>query len=87
MNLDKSHWIALGLLVATGLTSLALAVVTLSGFETASGGDLAVASTGPANLTLILMGAMAMLAAEILRIRSRHPSRYPTPATAERVRI
>ncbi len=87
MNLDKGHWIVLGLLVATSLASLALAGITLSGFATTSGGDHLVASSGPANLTLVLMGALTLLGAEAFHIRSRHPSRYQAPATVERVRI
>jgi hypothetical protein len=68
MNRHRSHWLAIGVLVATCLASI-FVMVNLGGFDAPSSGDPAASSFGPAGLTLFFMGVLLLLGAKILRIR------------------
>ena len=74
MNGERSLWIAMGLVIS-GLTTVVLSTVALSGFGGGSGGDVAVSSNPmPANL-LIALGAAALLGLEFAHTRRHRPSR------------
>jgi hypothetical protein len=89
MNRHRSHWLAIGVLVATSLAGI-FVMVTLGGFDTPSSGDPAASSFGPVGLNLFFMGVLLLFGAKILRMRSlrgrtrhaSHPaSTTPTGAT------
>ena len=74
MNGERSLWIALALLVS-GLTTVVLSTMALSGFGGGASGDVAVSSNPmPANF-LIALGAAALLGLEFAHTRRHRPSR------------
>ena len=81
MNGERSLWIARGLVIS-GLSTVVLSTMAMSGFGAGASGDIAVSSNPmPANL-MIAVGAAALLGLEFAHTRRHRPSRVRRIAPA-----
>lgn len=80
MNRERTHWLAIGLLL-TSLASPVLAVAALSGFGGTPSGDLIVASTAASTNLLLAGGALVLLILEFGHMH-RRPVRVRRTASA-----
>jgi hypothetical protein len=89
MNRTESHWLAIGSIVATGLVSVILGIVTLQGFRSSASGDLVISPTMVSwiSLAMVLVGTLVLLRLELEHVTSRRTSdarwtRVSAPARA-----
>ena len=72
MDRKRGHGRAIGLLLSLAALSAAMTLITLGGFSSSNGGDIAVsASSSPLNMALIAAGALALIGLEIWHIAGR----------------
>jgi hypothetical protein len=86
MNRERSHWLAIGMLL-TGLASVVSGAIALSGFGTAPSGDLVVSSTAGTTNLLLALGALGLLCLEFAHMhrRSSRPRRVVRAPQAVRI--
>jgi hypothetical protein len=75
MNRIGSHLVVIGSLIAMGLVSMILGIVTLDGFESSASGDLLMSSTmwSGVSLAILMVGAAALLGLALAHVTSRRP--------------
>ena len=83
MNRDRSHWVAIGLLL-TSLAGVALGVTAMSGLGNTASGDLLVSSASGTMNALLALGAFLLLGLDVAHARSR-PSQAGRPASGRDV--
>lgn len=82
MGRKRTPWLV-GLVLATGVASLLLGALALSGFGAAGAGDLAAAgSWSPANLLAVLVGSLFLLGIDGARMASRRTARVARSTSA-----
>ena len=79
MKGERSLWIAIGLVIS-GLATIVLGAMALSGSAGGPSGDLAVSSTPLSSNLLIALGAVVLLGLEFALTWPRRPSRIRRPA-------
>ena len=72
MNLNGQR-LAVGAIVATGLTGILLVIVSLNGFQNPSTGDVAISSMGGRllSLAILLVGMLGLLSLELTHTMRR----------------
>lgn len=77
MNRNGSHWLAISWIVATGLISIILGIVTMNGFQSSASGDLMISSTmwSGVSLAILLVGTLALLSLDLAHVMRRRPRR------------
>jgi hypothetical protein len=70
MNFERSHWLVFAI-VLTGLAGFVLAAATLSGFGSASDGDVIMTSTPAWSSLLLAAGAGALVILEFAHLHRR----------------
>lgn len=89
MNRKRSHWLAIGLLLATGAAGVVLSLYALSGFGNSGSRDTLFSpnSTSFAGLTIVLLALMTRIALELMDAAGRRPSRRGQSPDSESHRV
>ncbi|MFI5258775.1 MAG: hypothetical protein ACHQ01_04095 [Candidatus Limnocylindrales bacterium] len=75
MSRTQSRWLVVGSLVAAGMASLILSVVSLSGFAAPPGGDSMTTQASGLAPTTLLLGTLALLGLEVAHALGRRATR------------